>query len=88
MHPDPSASEDEGRVVDLVRALALVFRLGRQEPDVWVTRSVRMVAQIAAELEKIPGETFAIEAAIMLRARDAHFRPQLGALADRRVSLG
>ena len=82
----------KGTLVDRARAEALVFRLARQERDVWVTWPARvaalMAAQVAAELEKQSGKPVMIEAAIMQRALDAHVRKQLEALADLRVSLG
>ena len=79
----------KGTLVDRARAEALVFRLARQERDVWVTWPARvaalMAAQIAAEVEKTLGEPLVIEVAIMQRALDAHVRAQLEALADLRV---
>lgn len=82
----------KGTLVDRARAEALVFRLPRQERDVWVTWPARvaalMAAQIAAEVEKSSGEPLMIEATIMQRALDAHVRTQLEALADLRVSFG
>jgi hypothetical protein len=82
----------KGTLVDRARAEALVFRLARQERDVWVTWPARvaalMAAQLAAEVEKQSGKPVAIEAATIQRALDAHVRAQLEALADLRVSLG
>ena len=82
----------KGMLVDRARAEALVFRLARQERDVWVTWPARvaalMAAQLAAEVEKTSGKPVMIEAAIMQRVLDAHVRAQLEALADLRVSLG
>lgn len=82
----------KGMLVDRARAEALVFRLARQERDVWVTWPARvaalMAAQVAAEVEKTSGKPVMIEAAIMQRVLDAHVRAQLEALADLRVSLG
>ncbi len=82
----------KGMLVDRARAEALVFRLARQERDVWVTWPARvaalMAAQIAAEVEKTSGKQLVIEAATMQRVLDAHVRNQLEALADLRVSLG
>ena len=82
----------KGVLVDRARAEALVFRLARQERDVWVTWPARvaalMAAQVAAELEKQSGKSVVIEAATMQRVLDAHVRAQLEALADLRVSLG
>jgi hypothetical protein len=82
----------KGALVDRARAEALVFRLARQERDVWVTWPARvaalMAAQVAAEVEKASCKPVVIEAATMQRVLDAHVRAQLEALADLRVSLG
>jgi hypothetical protein len=82
----------KGALVDRARAEALVFRLARQERDVWVTWPARvaalMAAQVAAEVEKAFGKPVVIEAATIQRVVDAHVRAQLEALADLRVSLG
>ena len=79
-------------MVDRARAEALVFRLARQERDVWVTWPARVAAlvaaQIAAEVEKNSGKPVIIEAEIMQRMLENHVREQLEALADLRVSLG
>ena len=82
----------KGTLVDRARGETLVFRLARQERDVWVTWPSRvaalMAADLTAEVEKQPGETVAIEAAILQRVLETHVRAQLDALADLRVSLG
>jgi hypothetical protein len=82
----------KGTLVDRARAETLVFRLARQERDVWVTWPARvaalMAAQVAAEVEKASGKLLVIEAATMQRVLDAHVRAQLEALADLRISLG
>ena len=82
----------KGTLVDRARAEALVFRLARQERDVWVTWPARvaalMAAEVAAEVEKQSGKPVMIEAAILQRVLEAHVREQLAALADLRVSLG
>ena len=69
-----------------------MFRLARQERDVWVTWPARvaalMAAQIAAEVEKQTDRPAMIEAAILQRVLETHVREQLTALADLRVSLG
>lgn len=82
----------KGTLVDRARAEALVFRLARQERDVWVTWPARaaalMAAQVAAELEKQSGKPVMIETSIMQRVLEANVRAQLEALADLRVSLG
>ena len=82
----------KGTLVDRARAEALVFRLARQERDVWVTWPARvaalMAAQVAAEVEKTSSMPVMIEAAIVQRVLETHVRKQLEALADLRVSLG
>jgi hypothetical protein len=82
----------KGALVDRARAEALVFRLARQERDVWVTWPARvaalMAAQIAADVEKQTNKPVMIEAAILQRVLETHVREQLAALADLRVSLG
>ena len=82
----------KGTLVDRARAEALVFRLARQERDVWVTWPSRvaalMAAEVAAEVEKQSGKPVMIEAAILQRVLETHVREQLSALADLRVSLG
>lgn len=82
----------KGALVDRARAETLVFRLARQERDVWVTWPARvaalMAAEVAAEVEQQSGEPVMIEAAILQRVLETHVRAQLDALADLRVSLG
>jgi hypothetical protein len=80
-----------GEKSDLIKTDTLVFRLARQERDVWVTWPTRvaalMAAQISAEMEKASGVPVTIETAILQRALETHVREQLTALADLRVSL-
>jgi hypothetical protein len=82
----------KGVLVDRARAETLVFRLARQERDVWVTWPTRvaalMAAQLSAEMEKALGTPVTIETAILQRVLETHVREQLDALADLRVSLG
>lgn len=59
----------KGTPVDHARAEALVFHLARQERDVRVTRP-GVAAQVAAQVEKQPGEPLMIEAAIMQQVLD------------------
>lgn len=81
----------KGTLVDRARAETLVFRLARQERDVWVTWPSRvaalMAAEVAAEVEKRTAGPVTIEAAILQRVLETHVRAQLDALADLRVSL-
>ena len=82
----------KGTLIDRARAETLVFRLARQERDVWVTWPSRvaalMAAEVAAEVEQQSGNPVMIEAAILQRVLETHVRAQLDALADLRVSLG
>lgn len=82
----------KGQLVDRARAETLVFRLARQERDVWVTWPTRvaalMAAQISAELGQASGASVTVEPAILQRVLEAHVREQLTALADLKVSLG
>jgi len=82
----------KGTLVDRARAETLVFRLARQERDVWVTWPARvaalMAAQIAAEVETVTGSPVTIQTAIIQRVLETHVREQLDTLADLRVSLG
>ena len=81
----------KGTLVDRARAEALVFRLARQERDVWVTWPTRvaalMAAQLSAGMEKAQGTPVTINTAILQRVLETHVREQLDALADLRVSL-
>ncbi|RFU12919.1 hypothetical protein DZD18_09510 [Rhodobacteraceae bacterium W635] len=81
----------KGALVDRARAETLVFRLARQERDVWITWPTRvaalMAAQLSADMESASGTPVTIETAILQRVLEAHVREQLDALADRRVSL-
>ncbi|KPP82409.1 MAG: hypothetical protein HLUCCO07_16560 [Rhodobacteraceae bacterium HLUCCO07] len=82
----------KGTLVDRAHAETLVFRLARQERDVWVTWPTRvaalMAAQLSAEMENASGEAVTIETAVLQRVLETHVREQLDALADLRVSLG
>lgn len=86
-----SLQKKKGTLVDRARAETLVFRLARQERDVWVTWPTRvaalMAAQLSAEMEKASGAPVTIKTAILQRVLETHVREQLTALADLRVSL-
>jgi len=86
-----SIQRKKGVLVDRARAETLVFRLARQERDVWVTWPTRvaalMAAQLSAEMERASGDAVTIETAILQRVLETHVREQLDALADLRVSL-
>jgi hypothetical protein len=86
-----SLQKKKGTLVDRARAEALVFRLARQERDVWVTWPTRvaalMAAQLSTEMEKAQDTPVTIKTAILQRVLETHVREQLTALADLRVSL-
>ena len=86
-----SIQKKKGVLVDRARAETLVFRLARQERDIWVTWPTRvaalMAAQLSAEMEKASGNPVTIETAILQRVLETHVREQLDALADLRVSI-
>ncbi len=69
-----------GELVDRARAIALVFRLARQERDAWAGWPARVAAMMAAELGLDPHA--------MQTVLDAHVRRHLGELADVRPELG
>ncbi|OUS07831.1 hypothetical protein A9Q96_04830 [Rhodobacterales bacterium 52_120_T64] len=87
-----SIQKKKGALVDRARAETLVFRLARQERDVWVTWPARvaalMAAQVSAEVEAASGTPVLIEVATMQRVLETHVREQLDALADLKVTLG
>ena len=64
----------KGELIDRARALALVFRLARQEHDVWVNWPARVAALMAADL--------GVEPAAMQKALETHVRSQLDDLAE------
>jgi hypothetical protein len=64
----------KGELVDRSRAVALVFRLAREERDAWVNWPARAAALMAAEL--------GIEASAMQKALEAHVRAHLDELAE------
>jgi hypothetical protein len=86
-----SIQKKKGVLVDRARAETLVFRLARQERDLWVTWPTRiaalMAAQLSADMEKASGKAVTIETAILQRVLETHVREQLDGLADLRVSL-
>ncbi|MGE3703395.1 MAG: elements of external origin [Hyphomicrobiaceae bacterium] len=66
----------KGELVDRARAQALVFRLAREERDVWVNWPARVAALMAAEL--------GVEAHPMQKALETHVRAHLAELAELR----
>lgn len=68
--------ERKGQLVDRPQALALVFRLARQERDAWINWPARVAAQMAVELGLDPHR--------MQKVLEAHVRDHLAELADLR----
>lgn len=69
----------KGELIDRARAVALVFRLARQERDAWVNWPGRVAALMAAEL--------GVEAHAMQKALEDHVRAHLADLAEVRPDL-
>jgi hypothetical protein len=61
-------------LIERARALALVFRLAREERDAWVTWPARAAALMAAEL--------GVEPAAMQKVLERHVRAHLDELAE------
>ena len=91
--------KQKGEVVDRARAEMLMFRLAREERDVWVTWPARVAAEMASEItaalatpqNDVPqdGATDpAVTAALIQRLLEAHVRAQLDSLAEIRPKLG
>jgi hypothetical protein len=71
--------QKEGELVDRARATALVFRLARQERDVWLGWPARVAALMAAEL--------GVGAHALQTVLETHVREHLGSLAEVRPEL-
>ena len=69
----------KGELIDRARALSLVFRLARQERDVWVNWPSRAAALMAADLD--------VEPAAMQKVLEKHVRAQLDDLAEVKPDL-
>ena len=69
----------KGELVDRARAVALVFRLARQERDAWAGWPARVAAMMAADL--------GIGAHAMQTVLETHVRQHLGELADLRTEF-
>jgi hypothetical protein len=69
-----------GELVDRARAVAMVFRLARQERDAWAGWPARVAAMMAAELGLDPHA--------MQTVLETYIRQHLGELADIRPELG
>ncbi|MEA1938235.1 MAG: elements of external origin [Pseudomonadota bacterium] len=68
-----------GDLIDRKKATALVFKLGRQERDAWLTWPARVAALMASEM--------GVEAGTMQATLDRHVRDHLNELADLAVKL-
>jgi hypothetical protein len=81
----------KGELIDRDRAVALVFRLARQERDTWVTWPARVAALMAADLSAaVSGEIGAevtIGTGIMQKILEDHVRAHLGDLAEPKLEL-
>ena len=74
----------KGELVDRDRAVALVFRLARQERDAWVTCPARIAALMAADLTAAltgSGDT-AVGTGAMQHILETHVRAHLAELAE------
>ena len=69
----------KGELVDRARAVALVFRLARQERDAWAGWPARVAAMMAADL--------GIGAHAMQMVLETHIRQHLGELAELRTEF-
>ena len=76
----------KGELIERARALALVFRLGREERDAWVNWPARAAALMAAELSAscsdATGQQIAVEPAAMQKVLEKHVRAHLDELAE------
>ena len=66
--------QQKGELVDRARATALVFRLARQERDVWLGWPARIAALMAAEL--------GLSAHALQTVLESHVREHLASLAE------
>lgn len=76
----------KGELIERARALALVFRLAREERDTWVNWPARAAALMAAELSAscsdATGQQIAVEPAAMQKVLEKHVRAHLDELAE------
>ena len=81
----------KGELIDRARALSLVFRLARQERDVWVNWPARAAALMAADLSascsEAVGQEITVEPAAMQKVLEKHVRAQLDELAEIKPDL-
>jgi hypothetical protein len=71
--------QKEGELVDRARAIALVFRLARQERDVWLGWPARVAALMAADL--------GVDAHALQTVLESHVREHLASLAEVRCEF-
>lgn len=76
----------KGELIERARALALVFRIAREERDAWVNWPVRAAALMAAELSascsEATGHQITVEPAAMQKVLERHVRAHLDELAE------
>jgi hypothetical protein len=76
----------KGELIERARALALVFRLAREERDAWVNWPARAAALMAAELSascrEATGQQITVEPAAMQKVLEKHVRAHLDDLAE------
>ena len=76
----------KGELIERARALALVFRLAREERDAWVTWPARAAALMAAELSTscrdATRQQITVEPAVMQKVLEKHVRAHLDELAE------
>lgn len=76
----------KGELIERARALALVFRLAREERDAWVNWPARAAALMAAELSAscsgATGQQITVEPAAMQKVLEKHVRAHLDELAE------
>jgi hypothetical protein len=76
----------KGELIERARALALVFRLAREERDAWVNWPARSAALMAAELSAscsdATGQQITMEPAAMQKVLEKHVRAHLIELAE------
>jgi hypothetical protein len=65
-----------------------MFRLAREERDVWITWPGRVAALMASELSAALGGEITVEAAVMQKVLETHVRTQLDSLAEIRTGVG
>ena len=69
----------KGELVDRAQAVAMVFRLARQERDAWMMWPARVAATLAAE---IGADTHQVQTVL-----ESHVREQLAHLADIKIEI-